>query len=168
MRLTTIAAALALPTVALHAQTVPTSITFPAGAPIVLTTTNDLTSKKSMKGDQVELRVAEDVYVDGVLAIPKGSAGVGTIAMAQDTGAFGQSGKLAVEPLYVKIGNEILRLKGDYAEKGTITAPGAVGMAILTPGITGRSAKIASGTTIPATVLFEKTITLPLVAPPAP
>jgi hypothetical protein len=163
MRITGIAlttACLVFPAVAIGAQIASSSVTFPEGAPLVLMTANDLTSKKSAKGERVELLVSEDVCVDGVLAIPRGSEDVGTISMAQDTGFFGQSGKLLIEPLYVKVGNEVLRLTGNYAKQGTITAPGAVGLVILSPGITGRSARIPSGATIPATVLFEKTIML--------
>jgi hypothetical protein len=159
-----LAAALVICTPATFAQTAPVSVTVPAGAPVALATQSELHSKKARKGDQVELIVTEDLFVDGVLAIPKGAAAKGRISMAQDTGAFGQSGKLQIEPLYVQIGNEIVRLKGSLDKKGTITGGGAVGLALITPGITGRSAKMPTGTVVPATVLFEKAISVPASA----
>ncbi len=156
-RIAAFSVALALPVIALHAQITPTRVTVPAGTRVVLMTAKDLTSKQSIKGDQVELLVAEDVHVDGVRAIPKGSAGVGTISVAQDAGAFGQSGELLIKPLYVKVGNEILRLTGEYGERGKKNALSAIGLSILGLSVTGKSAKIASGTTIRATIQFEKT-----------
>ena len=94
-----------------------------------------------------------------------GSAGVGTISLAQDAGAVGQSGELLIKPLYVGVGNEILRLTGENGELGTKNVLSGIGLSILGSSVTGKEAKIASGTTIPATVLFEKTIVLNLDVP---
>ena len=152
--------ALALPAIALHAGTAPTHATIPAGTRLVLITAKELTSKHSVKGDQVELLVAEDVFVDGVRAVPKGSAAVGTISLAENAGAFGQSGELVITPLYVTVGNEILRLTGEYGARGTKNVLSAVGLSVLGVSVKGRTAKIASGTTIRATIMFEKTIEL--------
>jgi hypothetical protein len=160
MRTLFFTAALALSPQVTIAQSAPVTVTVPAGAPVALATLADLNSKKALKGDQVELIVTEDLFVDGVLAIPKGVSAKGRINLAQDTGAFGQSGKLQIEPLYVQIGSEILRLKGNLDKKGTISVGGAVGLALITPGFTGRSVKLPSGTVIPATVLFEKAISV--------
>lgn len=49
-------------------------------------------------------------------------------------------------------------LIGEYGELGTKNDLSAIGLSILGSSVTGKKAKIASGTTIRATVLFEKTI----------
>ncbi len=137
-------------------------IELPALTPIPLQTVNDLTSKKALKGEQVSLSVAADVAIDGMLVIPKGTQAVGRIAFAQDTGAFGQSGKLRIEPLYLQISGVTVRLQGALFKKGTVTAGAAAGLVVLTPGMTGRSAKLPAGTPVDAEVM--RSVTLPVSA----
>lgn len=145
--------------VAAQAESVRPPIIIPADTSITVSTTSDLTSKKARKGDQLALQVAEDVLMNGAVVIRKGTAAVGRIGLARDTGAFGQSGKLEIEPLFIQLSNGVVRLRGGASEKGSIEAPAAVGLLILTPGFTGRSAKIPAGTIIPARVL--RSVTLP-------
>lgn len=143
---------------AAHSESIKQLVTIPVDTSIAVSTTADLTSKKARKGDQLALQVAEDVVIDGVVVIKKGTAAVGRIGLARDTGAFGQSGKLEIEPLFIQMANAVVRLKGGASEKGSIEAPAAVGLLILTPGFTGRSAKIPAGTRIPARVLRAVTV----------
>ena len=67
-----------------------------------------------------------------------GSAGVGTISLAQDAGAFGQWGELLIKPLYVKVGNEILRLTGEYGQLGTKNVLSGIGLFILGSRVAGK------------------------------
>ncbi len=159
--------AAALSTSAIGSATdAPKTAKLPANTEIALSTVQDLTSKKAQKGDQVALVVAEDVLVDGAIIIHKGTSAVGRIAFAQDTGAFGQSGKLKIEPLYIQINGTTVRLQGSVFKKGTVTAGAAAGLVVLTPGMTGRSAKIPAGTAIPAATLRD--VTLQTVTGPPP
>ena len=137
-------------------------IEIPALTAIPLQTVQDLTSKKAHKGDQIALAVAADVVIDGKLAIPKGTEAVGRIAFAQDTGAFGQSGKLRVEPLYLQVHGITIRLQGALFKKGTVTAGAAAGLIVLTPGMTGRSAKVPAGTPVDAEVMRSVSVPVPV------
>jgi len=58
--------------------------------------------------------------------------------LAQNAGAFGQSGELLIKPLYVKVGNEILCLTGEYGELGTKNVLRATGLSILGSIVTGK------------------------------
>lgn len=131
------------------------TLILPADTPVALQTVDDLTSKKAHKGDQVRLIVAEDLITNGKIMVAKGTPAFGRIAFAQDTGAFGQSGKLQIEPLYLTVNGTTVRLKGSVFKKGTVTAGAAAGLVVITPGLTGRTAKIPSGTPIPAAVLRD-------------
>lgn len=149
-----VAAALSVSAVGFAAET-SEAIMLPANTEIALHTVQDLTSKKAHKGDQVALVVTEDVMANGAIVIRKGTLALGRIAFAQDTGAFGQSGKLQIEPLYIQMNGITIRLQGSVFKKGTVTAGAAAGLIVLTPGMTGRSAKIPAGTVIPAATLRD-------------
>lgn len=112
-----------------------------------------------MKGDLVPLTVDEDVIVGGRIAIPKGSSATGQVADARAKGALGMSGKLLIRPLYVRIGDNTVRLTGAIDDKGSVTAGAITGMVLLTPGFTGRSAAVPAGTKIVAVV--ERSVSLP-------
>ncbi len=151
---TLVAVAVSVSTVGFAAEA-PEAIILPANTVIALGTVQDLISKKAHKGDQVALVVTEDVMANGAIVIRKGTPALGRIAFAQDTGAFGQSGKLQIEPLYIQLNGITIRLQGSLFKKGTVTAGAAAGLIVLTPGMTGRSANIPAGTAIPAATLRD-------------
>lgn len=137
------------------------SITLPMGTEIVLETAVPLSSKTNVKGDLIPLKTVEDVRVKGHLLIAAGAEAVGQISDAQAKGAMGMSGRLAIRPLYIRIGDRTVRLGGATSEKGSVTAGAVVGMVVLTLGITGRSASIPQGTKLSAYV--NRAIDLPAV-----
>lgn len=127
----------------------------PAGTEVVLATTGVITSKTHVKGDFVEMVTTADIVIDGKIVVPVGSPARAQVVSAQIRGAFGQSGRLIIEPLYIKVGDKVIRLTGTLAEKGSITPGGFVGMFALTPIISGRSAEIPPGTSIIAKVFRD-------------
>jgi hypothetical protein len=115
-------------------------------------TVDALSSKRNVKGDMIALRTSADVRVDDRVIIPGGTPAVGQISDARAKGAMGMNGKVAVRPLYLRIGATIVRLKGQAAAKGTAEAGAVIGIIVLTPGFTGRNGTIAAGTKIAAEV----------------
>ena len=132
-----------------------------ANIEIPLETTTPLSSKTSVKGDLVALRTTNDVLIDGRIIVPKGTPATGQVSDARAKGALGMSGKLLVQPLYLTIGNTIVRLEGRTANKGTVSAGAVIGMAVLTPGFTGRSATIPAGARLAAFVARNTVVTIP-------
>ena len=128
------------------------------GTEVPLATSKELSSKANVKGDVVDLVTTSDVLADGVVVIPKGTAATGQVIDARAKGGLGMSGKLVVRPLYLQIGSRTVRLAGDTADRGSISAGQVVGMILLTPIFSGRSATIPAGTALRAIV--EKTVTL--------
>lgn len=135
------------------------TVSLTAGTEIQLVTTAPFSSKTSVKGDLVPLTVDEDVRVGERIIIPKGSAATGQIADARAKGALGMSGKLLIRPLYVRIGDDTVRLTGAINGKGSVTAGAVAGMVLLTPAFTGRSAAIPAGTRM--TAIVERSILMP-------
>jgi len=56
-------------------------------------------------GDSVDFEVLEDVAVNGILVIPKGSVAVGTVTEAQSKRRLGRAGKLEIVLDYVRLGD---------------------------------------------------------------
>lgn len=117
-----------------------------------------LSSKTSVKGDLVALKTADDVRIEGQTVVPKGTLATGQVIEARAKGALGMSGKLGLRPLFMTLGNQTIRLAGNTSDKGSVSAGAVVGMAVLTPGFTGRSATIPTGTRLTAYV--ERTTVL--------
>lgn len=121
-------------------------VPLPMGTEIKLETATPLSSKTSVKGDLVALKTVEDVSANGHRLIPAGTDVVGQVSDARAKGAMGMSGKLAIRPLYIRMGDVTVRLGGATSERASAEPGAIIGMVILTPGFTGRSAAIPQGT----------------------
>jgi hypothetical protein len=140
-----------------QAQGCPASVILPAELPVPLMTTGPLSSKTQVKGDMIVLRTSEDVLVDGVLVIPKGTEATGQVSDARATGGLGIGGRLSIAPLYLRVGGTVVRLSGVSRKKGTTGADTVAGLA-LTPIISGKNARIADGSPVPAQVMKPVTV----------
>lgn len=140
------------------AQPVPTQsglhIIVPAGTVIDLVTTNPVSSKKSAKGDLLYLKVAEPLTIEGATAIPAGTVVVAELTRAEQSGAFGRSGKLDVRLLYAELPGSIVRVSGAVRARGKSGADDAAATAaafLVLPFVTtGRSAEIPAGSPVSA------------------
>jgi hypothetical protein len=139
------------------AQAAAQTVTLPIGTSVPLATVAPLSSKASVKGDMVSLITASDVIADGEVAIPKGTPATGQVIDARTKGAMGMSGRLVVRPLYLRVGDTIVRLAGSASNIASVSGGAVVGIAVLSPGFTGRSAVIPAGAMVNSIV--EKTVT---------
>ena len=129
-----------------------TRIIVPAGTVIDLVTTNAVSSKKSVKGDLLYLKVTAPVLIDGVTAIAAGTVVVAQLSDARERGAFGKSGKLDVKLLYAELPGGSLRVSGTLEARGKGDAGDGVATAaafLFLPFVaTGRSAEIPAGSEV--------------------
>lgn len=146
-------------TLVLAATACTRDIALPSATAVPLATVQPLSSKTSAKGDLVALRTTADVVADGVVAIPSGTAATGQIVEARSTGALGQSGKLVLAPLFLRIGDTTIRLTGKADGHGTLSAGQVLGLGLVSAAFSGRSALIPGGTAVPAETL--RPVTLP-------
>lgn len=161
-------AAPAAPSHAPLAQPVPNAV-LQQGTPVHFKTQQELSSKHNRVGDRFELRVAEDVSVDGVTIIPAGSRGVGEVTRIDKKGMFGKSGKLDARVLYVRVGQTNISLTGNSNEAGSGGTAGVVAAAVLfwpvAPFVTGKSAIFPPGTRITGWVENDLPLVLPAAKP---
>lgn len=128
------------------------AILVPAGTIIDLVTTNTVSSKKSVKGDLLYLKVTSPLVVDGIVAIPADAVVVGQLSQADQRGAFGKKGKLEVQLLYAELPGGTVRISGAIEARGKGGADDAAATAaafLLLPFVaTGRSAEIPAGSQV--------------------
>jgi hypothetical protein len=90
---TTVAATPA-PVTALAAK--PTSVTIPINTIVRLKTSENLSSETNRVNDIVFFEVLEDVKVNDIVVIPRGTAAIGSVAQAKQKGMMGHAGKLDI------------------------------------------------------------------------
>src|SRR5579864_427435 len=89
------------------------------GTPIRLKLKRNLSSADARVDDQVDFESVEDVTVDGVLVIPKGSVAIGTITQAQAKRRMARGGKLDLNIDYVRLADtQKAQLRAVKATKG--------------------------------------------------
>lgn len=89
------------------------------GTKIKLQLVNDMSSNKSKTGDEVRYVVDEDVVVDKMVVIKKGTPAVGVVSKAKGAGGLGRAGKLEMTADYILLpGNVRLPLRGSKESNG--------------------------------------------------
>ncbi len=112
----------------------------PAGTVFKISLAQDIGTKLSQEGDAIRFTVSEDVFVDDVLVLPKGSVGHGEITKVKQPRRFGRNGEIKIafnqvfgiadEPIATVLGPEAQeRLKREAAAVGA----SAVGAMVLGP-----------------------------------
>jgi len=122
----------------------------PAATEIVLTPDTEANSKKLREGHTVPMRTVFDVMHNGVVVIPKGTRGLGTVTWRTGKGAFGKSAKMEITFNELTLPNgHRLPLSGMHRQEGQGNTGAAVGAAIAVgvfgAFVTGKSAIIPSG-----------------------
>jgi len=120
--------------------------------------TSDLSTKNSKVGDPVAFQVTNDVFVDGVLALPSGVQGFGKVTKVTQRKNFGRDAKLevafeAVEGLDGSIVATEMGEKAKEETKSLVKAAGATvaGLALLGPfGVVGGAFVHGQDVDIPA------------------
>jgi hypothetical protein len=116
------------------------------GTEIPLVTLTELSSKRTKLGERFDLEVSDDVLLNGQVVIPQGSRAVGEVTRLKKKGMWGKSGKLETKLLYVRIGDQNVRISGAVGDKGKAGTAGVVGAVLVAPVVgffvTGTSAVV--------------------------
>lgn len=155
------------------------SITIPKDTLVTLRFTDPISTRSSTLGQQVNLRVADDVYVGTDVLIRKDEPTLATVTEVEKPRSWGRSGKLEIEFSTVKaVDGSDVRLGPWTKEKkeGMKTAAGAtVGGAVLLGPVgllggmfvKGKHVDIPVGKEIVAAVRWDTTVSLPLTSTPS-
>ncbi len=126
------------------------------GTPLRLRTLLGLNSDDAREGQRFDLEVTQDVLVNGIAIIPRGSLAQGEVTTVRKKGMWGASGKLSVRLISVRAFGKDIPIRNDYASKGSAGTGGVVAAIVFVPlagfFVTGTSATIPSGTEFSAAV----------------
>ncbi len=76
------------------------------GTPVKLRLSQTTSSADAKVGQEVPFEVVEEVKVDGVVVIPKGSTAIGAVTEAEPKRRMGRGGKLNINISYVRLADE--------------------------------------------------------------
>ena len=132
-------------------------VTLPKDSVIKIEFTEQLGNKISKVGDEVAFKAADNLYVNDVLVLPKGTTGVGKIKKVVQPGMFGKDGRVDIDFMYIYgvDGTKIPVFVGELAKQQAKSYAGAAGaaiggMIILGPvGVIGGAFVKGSSVTIP-------------------
>lgn len=153
-------------TLALAAQPSPAkSVTIPDGAEISVLTTDDISSKTATEGDAVTFKVEEDLIVDGMVVISKGTIVKGEVTDAKSSGHFGKAGKLSVRINSTEtVDHQKIRLRASKGKEGSDKTGTTVALVILFGPLgflkKGKQAEIKAGTRVKVFTDEAKTVTM--------
>ena len=142
------AVATAVPALAVAAPA--PGLMLPSYTEVILTPDAEANSKKLREGHTVPMRTVFDVMHNGVVVIPKGTRGMGTVTWRTGKGAFGKSAKMEITFNELTLPNgQRLPLAGMHRQEGEGNTGAAVGAAIAVgvfgAFVTGKSAIIPVG-----------------------
>lgn len=141
-----------------------------ASTPIPLITREELTTKKKQLrvGQRIQMEVASNVELNGVIVIPAGTPAVGELTEVRNKGMWGKSGYINARILSLRLGDRQVRLSGTFDDKGVTGTAAVVTSVALIPLVgfftTGTSASIPSGSA--ATGFLEEDIAYRTIATP--
>jgi hypothetical protein len=115
-----------------------------------MTTRTEVTSRGTRAGTRFELEVSEPVMLNGQVAIPAGTTGIGEITRRRGTGMWGRRGILETRVLHLRMGDQQIRLTGAGGDRGRAGTAGVIASAVFLPVagffVHGSHARIPAGT----------------------
>lgn len=108
------------------------NVTLPKDQVIKVEFIEELSSREDKAGEPVHFKLADNVYVNDVLVLPKGALGEGTIKKVVQPRSFGRDARIDVDftHVYALDGTKVPVYIGEVAKQEAKTAAGAAGAAI--------------------------------------
>jgi hypothetical protein len=142
----------------------------PEGTELAMRLEDAISSQTAHEGDRFTVSLDEDVKLTDGVILRAGYRGVGEVVEARDNGMLGKNGKLNVRLLYMKVGDDRVRLRANRGSKGETRVGATVATVILfwpaAPFIRGKDVSIKKGTVMTAYV--DQDVKLPSPLPPPP
>lgn len=128
-------------------------VVIPDGTEISAVTTETLSSKTAHEDDPITFKVDEDVVIDGMVVIAKGTAVKGIVTNAKKSGFFGKGGELNVRvESTTTVDNQKLRVRASKGKEGDNKTGTTIALVVLLGPIgllkKGKNAEIKEGTKI--------------------
>lgn len=155
----------------LAASSVTAQVKVPEGTEFAIRLEDTLSSSSAAEGDRFTISLEDDVKLPDGTVLRAGYRGVGEVVEARDNGMLGKSGKLNVRLVYLKVGDDRIRLRANKGSKGDVRVGATVATVILfwpaAPFIKGKDVSIKKGTMMTAYADQDVELPSPLAPPPA-
>ena len=142
----------------------------PEGTELAMRVEDALSSDTAHEGDRFTISLDEDVKLPDGTMLRAGYRGIGEVVEARDNGMLGKNGKLNVRLVYLKVGDDRIRLRANRGSKGETRVGATVATVILfwpaAPFIKGKDVSIKKGTVMTAYVDQDAKLPSPLPPPP--
>lgn len=146
------------------------TVKLPEGTELPIRLEDQISSSTAEEGDRFTISLEDDVKLPDGAILRAGYRGVGEVIEARNNGMLGKNGKLNVRLVYLKIGDERVRLRATKGTKGETRVGATVATVILfwpaAPFIKGKDVSIKKGSVMSAYV--DQDIDLPSPLPPPP
>jgi hypothetical protein len=96
----------------------PPSVLLPEGTAVKLKLLHSLNSKTVVADDPLNFSLAEDVLVDGKIAVKAGAVAIGRVREAKSARTLGRGAELALDMQYLRVGQLRVPLRGSQTRKG--------------------------------------------------
>ena len=127
------------------------------GTPVKLIVASEVNSSSHRSGDTFALTVAEDVSINNVVVIPKGTPATAEITWRTGKGAFGKSGKIEFAMHSIDYDSWKMPIGGTYRQEGegntVATGVGVLAIGVFAGFITGKRARLPMGRELTAEVV---------------
>jgi hypothetical protein len=145
-------------------------IVVPEGTELAMRLEDALSSSVAKEGDRFTISLDDDVKLPDGTILRAGYRGVGEVVEARDNGMLGKNGKLNVRLLYMKVGDDRVRLRANRGAKGETRVGATVVTTLLfwpaAPFIKGKDVGMKKGTVMTAYVDQDVKLPSPLTPPP--
>lgn len=142
----------------------------PEGTELAMRVEDAISSNTAHEGDRFTISLDEDVKLPDGTILRAGYRGIGEVVEARDNGMLGKNGKLNVRLVYLKVGDDRIRLRANRGSKGETRVGATVATVILfwpaAPFIKGKDVSIKKGTVMTAYVDQDAKLPSPLPPPP--
>lgn len=142
----------------------------PEGTEFPMRLEDSLSSSTAKEGDRFTIVLDNDVKLPDGTLLRAGYRGVGEVIEARDNGMLGKNGKLNVRLVYLKVGDDRIRLRASKGTKGETRVGATVATVILfwpaAPFIKGKDVNIKKGTILTAYAEQDVSLSSPLPPPP--
>ena len=101
------------------------------GTEVKLVFAQQISSKTAHEDDPVELTLAEDLSVGGVVVAKMGSRATATVTNAKRAGMMGRGGELNIRLEHMKVGDTKVKLRGSKGRQGDDRTGTAVALTVL-------------------------------------
>jgi hypothetical protein len=108
------------------------SMVIPDGTEFNVVNLQLVSSKTATEGDPVDFKVDEDVMINGMLVIAKGTLVKGEVTNAEHNGHFGKSGKLSIRVASTtSVDGQTIKLRAARGKSGSDATGSTVALTVL-------------------------------------